>query len=383
MVRSRVIRMLEKTFATSLLANTAKVTHFPVSLYLCKTMRKTIPISFLSLLLLPLLCTCDRAPQKAATDPEHIAEVVRFQGEAMGSYYRVTYLGDAIPGLQNRVDSLLDAYNLELSAWVPDSKLNAFNQSEVGVDIGDTDHFIPNLRIAQRVSLATDGTYDPTVAPLVKYWGFGTGEKRQTASINMDEVNALLGLVGLDKVKLEGTTLKKTLPGVALDLNASAKGYGVDLISELLAAAGRPDHLIDVGGEMRGSGTKNGQPWNVGIRLPDEDKSKIARAGVLPLSGGRAIATSGNYLSYYKVDGATFSHTINPKTGLVERNRLLSASVLAPNCATADAYATACMVVGPERALELVEANPDLEGYFLVRGEDGGLETVKSSGLVE
>ncbi len=346
-------------------------------------MLKTVPLSLLTLLLLSLLCTCDRAPESAIAEPSSAAQPIRIQGEAMGSYYKITYLGEAVSGLQDRVDSLLDAYNLELSAWVPDSKLNAFNQSESGVDIGDTDHFEPNLEIARRVSMATEGTYDPTVAPLVKYWGFGTGEKRLTAEVNMMEVNELLRLVGFGKITKEGTMLKKALPGVELDLNASAKGYGVDLISELLSAAGRPNHLIDIGGEMRGGGTKNGRPWNVGIRLPDEDKTKIARAGVLPLSNGLAIATSGNYLSYYKVDGETFSHTINPKTGLVERNRLLSASILASDCATADAYATACMVVGPERALKLVEANPELEGYFLVRGANGDLETVKSSGLTE
>ena len=340
-------------------------------------------LAFFPLLLLPFLCTCDRAPEPSAEERTEASQTVRFQGEAMGSYYRVTYLGDSIVGLQDRVDSLFAAYNQELSAWVPGSKLNAFNQSEAGVDIGGTDHFIPNLEIARRVSLTTGGTYDPTVSPLVTYWGFGTGTKRPTAKINMAEVTELLALVGLDKISLEGTMLKKALPGVELDLNASAKGYGVDLVSQLLTAAGRPNHLIDIGGEMRAGGTKFGRPWNVAIRLPDEDKTRIARAGVLPLSDGRAIATSGNYLSYYKVDGETFSHTINPKTGLVERNRLLSASVLAPNCATADAYATACMVVGPERALQLVEDNPDLEGYFLVRGEDGALETVKSSGLAE
>ncbi|MCX8210066.1 MAG: FAD:protein FMN transferase [Lewinella sp.] len=334
-----------------------------------------------SLLLLTFLCTCDRASKSPTVDQTAYGQPNKLVGEAMGSYYRITYLGDSIPGLQNRIDSLLDAYNLELSAWVPNSKINAFNESESGIDIGGTDHFIPNLDVARRVSKATDGTYDPTVAPLVKYWGFGTGKPRETATINMLEVNELLLFVGLDKVILEGTMLKKSLPGVELDLNASAKGYGVDLIAQLLTNADRPNYLVDIGGEMRGGGAKNNRPWNVAIRLPDEDKRKITPAGVLPLSDGRAIATSGNYLSYYKVDGETFSHTINPKTGLVERNRLLSASVFASDCATADAYATACMVVGPERALQLVEANSELEGYFLVRGESGELETVKSSGL--
>lgn len=341
-------------------------------------MRQLLP-----LLLLPLLCTCDRAPENLAGAETEVPAIHRLQGEAMGSYYRVTYTGDSIPRLGERIDSLLDAYNLELSAWVPASKLNQFNQAETGVDLSGTDHFLPNLEIARRVYAETEGAYDPTIAPLVTYWGFGTGEHRATAEVNEVEIAGLLPLVGLEKITVEGDFLRKARPGIQLDLNASAKGYGVDLVSQLLTDSGRPDHLIDIGGEMRGGGTKYGRPWNVAIRLPDEDKAKVAQAGTLPLSGGRAIATSGNYLNYYKVDGETFSHTINPKTGLVERNRLLSASVLAPDCATADAYATACMVVGPERALELVNGRPGLEGYFLVANENGELEAWKSSGLEE
>jgi len=339
---------------------------------------------YLLFLLLPLLlCTCDRAPEKRYERTDTSLVFHRLQGRAMGSYYRVTYAGDSLPRLAERIDSLLNAYNLELSAWEPRSKLTAFNKAENGVSLEGTEHFLPNLEIARKVNVETGGAYDPTIAPLVSYWGFGTGTPRRTAEIYKLEINELLALVGMDKITVEGDFLGKALPGVQLDLNASAKGYGVDLISLLLAESGRPDHLVDVGGEMRGGGRKNGRPWNVAIRLPDEDKRKIGRAGTLPLGDGRAIATSGNYLDYYKIDGKTFSHTINPATGLVERNRLLSASVLAPDCATADAYATACMVMGPERGLELINNRTELEGYFLVRGKDGALETMKSNGLQE
>ena len=338
-------------------------------------------IRLLLLLSTLLLCTCDSAQETEAATAREIAERHELRGEAMGSYYRITYLGDEVPNLRESVDSLLDAYNLELSAWVPDSKLSIFNASEEGVDLTGTAHFLPNLELAETVSRQTGGTYDPTIAPLVNYWGFGTGGKRISTDYERAEIDQLLALVGMENVSVENNFLRKAAPGVQLDLNASAKGYGVDLISILLTARGRPHHLIDVGGEMRGGGTKNGGPWTVAIRLPDEDKSKIARAGTLPLSEGRAIATSGNYLNYYKVDGETYSHTINPKTGMVERNRLLSASVLAPNCATADAYATACMVLGPRGAMDLINSRTELEGYFLIRGEDGGLITEKTSGL--
>lgn len=332
----------------------------------------------LLLLLLPLLCTCDGAQTGVA---ELVEERHELSGEAMGTYYRVTYLGDSIRGLQHSVDSLLDAYNLELSAWVPDSKLSEFNRSAEGVDLDRTRHFIPNLELAKRISKETGGAYDPTIAPLVKYWGFGTGKRRETAEYDPEEVAQLKALIGLEYIAVENGRLIKLKPGVQLDMNASAKGYGVDLLSQLLQDRGRPNHLIDIGGEMRGGGSKNGLPWNVAIRLPDEDATKITSAGTVPLRDGRALASSGNYLSYYKVDGETFSHTINPVTGLVERNRLLGASVLAPDCATADAYATACMVLGPEKALALIESRPELEGYFLIRGEAGDLITRKTSGL--
>lgn len=298
----------------------------------------------------------------------------------MGTYYRITYIGAAIPELQAQIDSVFIAYNLELSAWQADSKLNEFNASATGIDLAATLHWLPNLEIAQRINRETNGAYDPTVAPLMRFWGFGTAEERSSADYDPAEVDALLQRVGMDRISLEGTFLKKE-PGTELDLNASAKGYGVDLVSRLLTDAGRPNHLIDIGGEFRAGGTKYGRDWRVAIRLPDEDRAKVASAGTLPLANGRAIATSGNYLDYYEVDGKTFSHTVNPKTGLTERNRLLSASVLAPDCATADAYATACMVVGPENALALIEGKPELEGYFLVRGESGDLEVMKSAGL--
>lgn len=335
-----------------------------------------------SLLFGLVLCTCDRAPELAADTGKTERPVHILEGQAMGTYYRVTYLGDTIPALKNSLDSLLDAYNQELSAWVPGSKINAFNESEGGISLAGTKHFIPNLTLALKISEATAGAYDPTVGPLVKYWGFGTAEKRTDAKGDPAEIARLLELVGIEQLQLEGEFLRKP-PGVELNLNASAKGYGVDLLSELLTQRGRPDHLIDIGGEMRGGGQKNDRPWNVAIRLPDENRAKIARAGTLPLSSGRAIATSGNYLDYYKVGGKTLSHTIDPRTGKVERNRLLSASVLAPDCATADAYATACLVLGPEEALDLINTQPELEGYFIVLNQNDELETVKTAGLIE
>ena len=329
------------------------------------------------LLLLFCLAGCEHRDAEEYLTPSTLT------GEAMGSYYRITYLGGRIDGLQQSVDSLLEAYNQELSPWVEESTISRFNRSDSGVSLAGTLHFVPNLELAGEVVAATDGAYDPTVAPLVKFWGFGTGEHRTSTAVDTAELNAVRRLVGFDHVTYRDDTLRKDLAGVQLDLNASAKGHGVDLISALLDSLDRPNHLVDVGGEMRGGGTKNGRPWRVAIRLPEEDAAAVSAAGTLPLQKGRAIATSGNYLNFYEVDGEKYSHTINPRTGYVERNDLLSASVLADDCATADAYATACMVLGPEAAMRLIEEHPELDGYFLVRGPDDSLEILASSGLAE
>ncbi len=329
------------------------------------------------LLLLVCLTACDNR------DPNEYLPASRVSGEAMGSYYRITYLGGRVDSLQEKVDSLLEAYNQELSPWVEGSTISRFNRSQRGVSLAKTAHFRSNLDLAEEVVEATGGAYDPTVAPLVKYWGFGTGDKRTSRDVDTVQLNAIQQLVGFGQLSFSGDSLIKQQPGVQLDLNASAKGYGVDLISALLDSLDRPNHLIDIGGEMRAGGTKNGRPWRVAIRLPEEDAAEIASAGTLPLEKGRAIATSGNYLNFYEVDGEKYSHTINPRTGYVERNNLLSASVLADDCATADAYATACMVLGPEEAMQLIEGHPELDGYFLVRGTNDSLEIITTTGLAE
>lgn len=325
------------------------------------------------LLLLFLLSGCENGEQTATEQA-----IQRLSGEAMGSYYRITYTGEELPGLQASVDSLLEAYNLELSPWVKESTISRFNRSDSGVTLMGTEHFLPNLELAERVVVATKGAYDPTVAPLVKFWGFGGAEERQTNEVDPVELDSVRAQVGFGLIRYDDGFLYKAKPGVQLDLNASAKGYGVDLISEMLTDRGRSDHLIDIGGEMRAGGTKYGNPWIIGIRLPAENATEISAAGTLPLSEGRAIATSGNYLSNYEVGGKTYSHTINPHTGMMERNALLSASVLAPDCATADAFATACMVLGPREALRLIEGREELEGYFLVAREGGGVEVVST-----
>lgn len=283
--------------------------------------------------------------------------------------------------LQATLDSAMIALNNEVSNWEKNSTVVRFNASDTGINVVEDHHFRANYTLVKEVAEATEGAYEPTILPLTDYWGFGSGQERIEAGVDTAEVERRLALVDYTKISMEGDTfLRKSDPGVQLDLGGSAKGYGVDLMAKVLEKRGISDFLVEIGGEMFAKGTKGKAPWAVGINLPEEGAAFNALARTMPLTD-RAVATSGNYRNYYRVGAETYSHTLNPTTGFPERNALLSASVLAPDCATADAFATACMVLGPREALALINGEPELECYLLVRSADGGMEPMFSAGL--
>ncbi|MEM6397912.1 MAG: FAD:protein FMN transferase [Bacteroidota bacterium] len=299
----------------------------------------------------------------------------------MGTNYTVIYYAkDEQADLKAGVDSLLVAVNKEVSNWDPTSTVSQFNQSEAGIDARGKTHFLVNYDLARSAWAATDGAFEPTIMPLVNYYGFGYGPKELEGGIDTLLVTELMASMGMDSIARDGDYLRKSKKSIQLDLGGSAKGYGVDAVAEYLSTRGIEAHYVEIGGEARGTARKPDGPWTVGVNLPEEGAAFTDIVEVIPLEN-RSVATSGNYRNYYEEGGQTYSHTINPKTGFPERNRLLSASVLAPDCGTADAFATACMVLGPDEAAELIESRPELEGYFLIRGEDGELEVWSSAGM--
>ena len=350
----------------------------PLPAQMMPALRKQI---LLYLVVLPLCWGC--RPEAPAGEA---AEVHILEGETMGTYYRVSYPGETADGLQAGIDSLLLAFNLEVSTYIDSSIISRFNRSAEGIALGpEATHFLDNYRLALKVHRQTEGAFDPTVMPLVNYWGFGYTPKKAITQVDSQTVDSLLQYVGLaENVELiEGDSLflRKTSPGVQLDFSAIAKGYGVDLVGAYLRRRGITSFLVDIGGEVLANGEKaGGQPWTIGINVPREDAAINAVQIALPLTN-RAIATSGNYRNFHEVEGVKYGHTINPFTGFPERTNLLSASVFAPDCATADAYATACMVVGAEKALRLMEVLIDLDGYFITGTPDGGLATAYSQEL--
>lgn len=348
------------------------------------------------LLLLLLLLSCENKPAtvKESASIQQNVPTLLLKGQTMGTTYSVVMLVSALPegtakdtllqNMKRTLDSALVALNDEVSNWEKNSTVVQFNASAGGIDVTEAPHFLANYQLAKRVADATGGAFEPTILPLTDYWGFGAGKERIEAGVDTSEVLRRKALVGMDKIQLEGDTfLRKSIAGVNLDLGGSAKGYGTDLIAQLLKEQfGLENFLVEIGGEMYAAGSKSPeQPWKIGINVPREDAKFSAIAETMPLEN-KAIATSGNYRNFYKVGGTTYSHTLNPLTGFPERNRLLSASVIAADCATADAYATACMVLGPTAAMKMIEAQPALEAYFLVRKEDAEeMVPMISSGL--
>ncbi|HKK79092.1 MAG TPA: FAD:protein FMN transferase, partial [Phaeodactylibacter sp.] len=320
-------------------------------------------LHLLPLLFILLLAGCAPDGNSSAANADY--SIV--EGETMGTYYRITYKDRTGEDLKPTFDSVLKALNLEVSTYIPQSTISRFNAADSVFDLHthpvrgddvhyDNTHFLNNYRKSVEVAQETKGYFDPTVMPLVNYWGFGYTEKKME-KVDSSTVDSLLQFVGLDKVELaiyeDNTWLRKALPGVKLDFSAIAKGYGVDLLGQVLEARDITDYLVDIGGETLAKGQSPRQTaWQLGISLPKEEASLRDLQTTVPLQN-QALATSGNYRNFYEVDGVKYSHTINPKTGYPERNTLLSASVFAPDCTTADAYATAFMTLGTERAYAL------------------------------
>lgn len=338
----------------------------------------------LSLLLIVAFSACTRPG--GAGDLSYIA----VEGPTMGTVFRVTYADSEGRNFQPELESLLQEINQEVSTYIDSSTISRFNRSESG-DLPGFDpakqnqslypHFRTNLTAARDVYQATGGAFDPTVMPLVNYWGFGYTEKKLASAADSLVVDSIMQYIGFDKIRIVGDTLKKEKAGVQLDFSAIAKGYAVDALGRLLETKGVKNYLVDIGGEIRARGLNpKGKVWKIGISLPTEGVSLNAIQTAITVTD-RSIATSGNYRNFYEVDGVKYSHTINPKTGYTERNRLLSASVFADECMIADAYATAFMVLGVDSAYELASRLPGVEAYFIYSLEEGLMDVKYTDGL--
>ncbi|MBN2309227.1 MAG: FAD:protein FMN transferase [Candidatus Hydrogenedentes bacterium] len=262
----------------------------------------------------------------------------------------------------------LDEVERCMSTYNSASELSQFNLLHTSEPFEVSAATAHVFAMAHQVSAASGGAFDVTVGPLVNAWGFGP-EKREGVPSD-DELAALRARVGYDKIDVDEAraTLRKTRPDVYCDLSAIAKGYAVDRAAEALEEHGFHDYMVEVGGEVRtAGGNRHSTPWRIGIEKPDAAGRTVER--VVPMSG-QALATSGDYRNYYEVDGNRLSHTIDPRTGRPITHHLASVSVLHDECAMADAYATALMVLGPEEGFALAE-KLGLAALFIVRDGPG------------
>lgn len=267
------------------------------------------------------------------------------------------------------IRAALDDVDQRMSTYKPDSELSRFNRHQPGEPFTFSADVIGVFLLAQEVSEASGGAFDVTVGPFVNAWGFGP--VKQARPPTDAEIAAVRPSVGYRLLAIDAAagTIAKARPGVYADLSAIAKGYGVDQVARVLDARGIERYMVEVGGEVRVKG-KNaaGVPWQVGIERPDEAARRVQL--VVPMTN-LSMATSGDYRNYFEKDGRRFSHEIDPTTGHPIRHRLASVTVLAPECALADAYATALLVLGPERGYALA-LERGLAAYFIERRPEGG-----------
>lgn len=310
---------------------------------------------------------------KKQIDPIYVG----FQGEAQGTYYTIQYFDNHGRNLQKEIDSILSAFDQSLSAWVPNSILSRVNRNETDV-ILDT-YFIENFNLSYRISSETDGAFDCTIGPLIEAWGFGLREK---IVLNQQKIDSIKEFIGYEKVYIENMQLIKSDPRIELSFNAIAQGYSVDLLGQYLESVGIEIYLIDIGGEILGKGIKpNGDVWKVGIQKPTEDELGEIEAQIKIALTNKALVTSGSYRKYYEMDGVRYSHMIDPSTGYPVTHSMLSATVMADNCAEADAYATAFMIMGVDRTTAFVNQSDHLEVFLIYTDESGTIQTFSTEGL--
>ncbi len=328
------------------------------------------------------------------------------EGKTMGTYYKVTYQDSLNRDFSRSVDSLLIAINNEISTYEPNSTVSMFNKSEAGISLGlnfkeysqcvanpgycgqvKNYHFFKNLLAARVTHQRTNQAFDPTIMPLVNYWGFGYTPHKPVEKTDSLKVDSLLQFVGFEKVTQTDSSgfvaLKKTSPGVQLDFGGTGQGYGIDAVAVFLELKGVKNYLVDIGGESRARGKNSkGDWWTIGVNTPKSEAETTDFTKIVKLEN-MSVSTSGNYRNFYEVNGAKYSHFIDPRTGYPKRSNLLSASVFGKDCLEPDAFATGFMVLGLEDAYTLATQLEGIEAMFIYSDEQGNLQIKSTPGVAK
>ncbi len=292
-------------------------------------------------------------------------QYIKSTGFIFGTEYHITY--ESAENYDEDIKNVLNTVDLSLSTFNKESTITAVNENKATTL---DDDFVKVFNEAKKIYKDTNGAFDITVAPLVNAWGFGF---KNGAMPTKTQVDSIKTLIGFDKVSLENNKVTKTDKRIMLDCSAIAKGYAVDKVSEFFKSKGVENFMIEIGGEIITRGVNpQKHDWTIGVTKPVDDSlatSQDIQAKLL--LNNVAMATSGNYRNFYYKDGKKYAHTIDPKTGYPVQHNILSATVLAPTCAKADAYATAFMVVGLDEAKKILNRNKDLKAYIIYNDANG------------
>lgn len=314
-----------------------------------------------------LLFSCKEQPKKT-----------NYSGITQGSYFSITYYDESGRTFESEFDSIFDAVENSVSLWDENSIIRKVNRNE---DVVVDKVFRDNFEWAKKASEFSDGAFDATIGPLVAAWGFHYKKEMEMTPAMVDSIRQL---VDFKKIEIIDNKIVKAKPNMTLDFNAVAQGYTADLIGTFLEEKGVTNYLVDVGGEIMARGGKpNGENWIIGIEKPSENYDSERNVQLKITLKDKGIVTSGNYRKYIEKDGVRYSHSIDPKTGYPVPQNLLSATVIADNAAWADCLASICMIVGKDKALQMLEDSADIEGYLIFVDEDGTIKTTSTSGFKE
>lgn len=311
------------------------------------------------IIIFTLLISCvDSNPKK---------KIITNLGNTQGTTYSIKYVSSQGINYQNDIDSILKAVDLSLSTYIKESIISKINRNEnVKID----SMFKRVFEMALKIANETNGSFDPTIAPLVNFWGFGFEE---ISNKNQNKLANLMQSVGYKKISIKDGHIIKENANTQIDFNALAQGFTVDLVGEHLQKLGITNYLIEIGGELKCSGLNTDKkPWRIGIDKPSEEIQKERYQAIIEVSN-KSIASSGNY-RHYKVDqktGMKYGHTINPKTGLPLQTNLLGVTIMTKSCMEADALATAFMVMGIETSKQYLDNHPEIDALFIYSDSGG------------
>lgn len=298
------------------------------------------------------------------------------QGEIFATGYHIKYAYNR--SLEEEILAELHKFDMSLNPFKENSIITKVNRNEpVELD----SFFLKVFRRSEEISRTTDGKFDITVSPLINAWGFGF---QNMDSVTPEIIDSLKEFVGYEKISVdtEGNIIK-TDPRVQINTSAIAKGYACDVIAELLESYGIENYMVEIGGEITAKGVNDkGECWRIGIDKPIDDVTGMLHDLQVVLSlCNKSMATSGNYRNYYVKEGKKYAHTIDPVTGYPSQLDILGATVIADDCMTADAYATAFMAMGMKRSIETARTIPGLHYYFIYEKPDGSFGIEYSEGF--